>query len=362
MPPSTQSCKLLTNGYKFDISRNGDLEYGPCCQYTGDFIQLPELKEVQLNYRNKLSKIDSYSAPSCAQCNFLESKDLKISMRQAAHLLPDNLLHVELQIDKTCNGGCIICSPQYSSFLRNEALQHDPLSIVPVISSTQDNLKLILETLDLDKVVSINFVGGEPLMSKMYLQLIQLIKNPGMVRLRYTTNGSIRPSAQLLEIWKKFKSVVINFSIDGIGDQFEYIRFPLKWDIVTANMFLLRDSEIPNMTYKINHVMTPVNQFYFDEFNEWRIRNFSIDALGNDIPFSFTPAAGPLSPTIISQALHTLLLTKYAKDSPIIRTVISFRNTDSAIVDHLDSIDRKRNLDWRAVFPDIVDALEQIKS
>jgi hypothetical protein len=105
-----------------------------------------------------------------------------------------------------------------------------------------------------------------------------------------------------------------------------------------------------------------VNQFYFDEFNEWRIRNFSIDALGNDIPFSFTPAAGPLSPTIISQALHTLLLTKYAKDSPIIRTVISFRNTDSAIVDHLDSIDRKRNLDWRAVFPDIVDALEQIKS
>ena len=52
--------------------------------------------------------------------------------------------------------------------------------------------------------------------------------------LHYNTNGT--HWSKEVDLWKNFKMVNLSFSIDGIGDQFEYMRYPGKWDQAKQTM------------------------------------------------------------------------------------------------------------------------------
>ena len=70
-------------------------------------------------------------------------------------------------------------------------------------------------------------MGEEPFLSKEFWRIIdntpyQQLRN---VRFKCNTNGSVLNDAIITNL-KKFKKIIINLSIDGIKDIFEYQRFP----------------------------------------------------------------------------------------------------------------------------------------
>ena len=55
------------------------------------------------------------------------------------------------------------------------------------------------------------------------------------IEIHYNTNGTHFPE-EFIETWKKFRKVEIAFSIDNLGERFEYERSGAKWEEVEANI------------------------------------------------------------------------------------------------------------------------------
>ena len=89
--------------------------------------------------------------------------------------------------------------------------------------------------------------------------------------MHYTTNGSIFPDTEWWDIWKYFKKVDIQLSIDGVGARFEYIRFPGNWNNLEKNVsdYKIKIKNCENMQLSISHTLGALNIFYLDEFFHW---------------------------------------------------------------------------------------------
>jgi len=85
----------------------------------------------------------------------------------------------------------------------------------------------------------IDFFGGEPLLNTTQLDLLEYLTEQGLsnkITLFYSTNCTNRPTERLKRAWSKFKRIELSLSIDGLGPQFEYLRYPGVWSEAEANI------------------------------------------------------------------------------------------------------------------------------
>jgi hypothetical protein len=348
MPNST--CRLLSNGYKFDTDHASNLIYKPCCHFP-ESQRLDAPANEHRAFRQRLDSINSHTSPTCGQCNFESQNKLRKTWRDVSFdIVPEDAelgdaSYLEIQTDKTCNGGCIICGPWNSSYWQNELKQF-------IIKPAVDPIDEILSHIDIQKTRKILFLGGEPFLSGTDTRVLPLIENPQLVKLLYTTNGSIYPSQQHIDLWSQFQEVLINFSLDGIGDRFDYIRYPLKWSQVEKNMSRMLKELPGNVRFKSNHTINMLNLYYYDEFEDWY--DLAIRPSGRAIDFTFTPCDGILSPKEVPRKLFNRLLEKYGADSKVIHTITNNDfNDQNYLLNYLSELDQRRGLDWRKVFPEI---------
>ena len=348
MPNST--CRLLSNGYKFDFE-GSDIVYKPCCHFPMSQRLDASAAEHQ-EFRRNLNEINSYKSPTCGQCNFESNRNIRKTWRDHSFkIVPVDAevgdpSYLEIQTDKTCNGGCIICGPWNSSYWQSELKQFP-------IKQTVDPIDKILSLIDIQKTKKILFLGGEPFLSTTDTKILPLIKQPELVSLQYTTNGSIYPSQLHIDLWSKFQSVLINFSLDGIGTRFDYIRYPLKWSQVEKNVTRMMKELPGNVQFKSNHTINMLNLYYYKEFDDWHSQVMQSD---RNIGYSFTPCDGILSPKTVPKKLFNMLLDKYDVDSKVIQTILDDNcNDQKNLITYLSELDDRRGLNWRHVFPEISD-------
>jgi disulfide oxidoreductase YuzD len=107
---------------------------------------------------------------------------------------------------------------------------------------------------DLSNVFKINFFGGEPLLDKEHPKLLQRIVDSGrahLVTLFYSTNCQQRASKKLVNLWSHFKKLEIFFSVDGMDEQFSYLRWPGDWTKTKKNIdwFLTFPKKYPKVEW-----------------------------------------------------------------------------------------------------------------
>lgn len=81
--------------------------------------------------------------------------------------------------------------------------------------------------------------GGEPLIDKKLPMLLGKLIETGQsqyIDLNISTNVTRFPAPEWISMMSHYKSFNLNLSIDGVGEQFEYLRYPAKWSRVEANM------------------------------------------------------------------------------------------------------------------------------
>ena len=65
---------------------------------------------------------------------------------------------------------------------------------------------------------------------------------------------------EIFDLWAYFKHVEIAFSIDDIGEPFEYQRHPANWRQVSANLVKFKEMKTPNMEFQIcTYYYIPLN-------------------------------------------------------------------------------------------------------
>ena len=114
----------------------------------------------------------------------------------------------------------------------------------------------------IDDVEQIYFAGGEPLMMKEhYFILDELEKRKRFdVRLIYNTNFTVTSlkDRDVFSYWKKFDSVSVGASLDGMGKHGEYIREGTNWGEVELNRRRMMQ-ECPNADFYISATLSILN-------------------------------------------------------------------------------------------------------
>ncbi len=183
---------------------------------------------------------------------------------------PINIKYVDLRLGNLCNLKCRMCNPYASNKWVDEWNQLvDKIELVPDgtpnkkqalnekqikelknmnwpnFEETWKNLYPILESIE-----ELYLTGGEPFLSLEQVRLLKKMVDSGKSKniiLKYNTNLTLLPE-RLISLWRNFKTVKINASIDGIGIVNDYIRHPSCWETLHNNLkklFELKDQGVP---------------------------------------------------------------------------------------------------------------------
>lgn len=230
------------------------------------------------------------------------------------------LLKLDYYTGNTCNLRCAICGP------------HDSISWQKELGISKEN-RLINETsikVNTDNIKWVHFNGGEPFLIDRHWKLLKSIEHKDQVVINYNTNATILPKKELVDLWRQFKLVVIDFSIDDIGERFEYQRYPAKWDNVVENLFYLREHMPVNVMFAVNTALGILNYHNYPNLQKWFRENFSTNRVTDPVRLKVQETVG----------------------------ILSYRNKNNKrIVEYLNTLDARRNTNWKLVFPELVEKL-----
>jgi hypothetical protein len=99
------------------------------------------------------------------------------------------------------------------------------------------------------------------------------------IEIHYNTNGTHFPE-EFIDTWRQFRKVEIAFSIDNVGERFEYERSGARWDEVQANIQRFHDMKQtwPRLRTQVCMTINVQNVLYLEELCRWVIlQNFDYD-------------------------------------------------------------------------------------
>lgn len=192
------------------------------------------------------------------------------------------LTHLDLNMGTTCNIKCMTCGPEntvqwnkewweINKGYKGQTDKKEVFTTFKTFNSAYDDDSMIWEELEKHKneIESMDMFGGEPMLMKKQWDFLKLLikgDNAKNIALHYNTNGTIWDSKKY-DILKEFKSVSIDFSIDGLYDKFHYMRFPAEWEEVLNNMERIK--KIEKFNVKICHTVSILNVWYIKEFLDY---------------------------------------------------------------------------------------------
>lgn len=210
------------------------------------------------------------------------------------------VLSLDLRIGNTCNLACTMCSPKESTLWvrQMEQLQKSlsrfdlkkPIkSLVAYLSSQSLKSRAVLmkwherEELWEDLKQHIPYLkeivmgGGEPFLIPSQEKIVQECIDKGYaknIELYYHTNGTLI-KREFFAKWKHFKKVMLFVSLDGVGEQNRYIRYPSNWEKLVENLELVDKESPENVESMILCTVQIKNMYYLPEFCEWiKNKNF----------------------------------------------------------------------------------------
>jgi MoaA/NifB/PqqE/SkfB family radical SAM enzyme len=199
---------------------------------------------------------------------------------------PDQLWFLDLKLGNICNLKCRICGSWSSSKWAAEELEYMPAGFDKKTHTAYqwlkqgawprnpdtnfwDNLKTLLPN-----IKYLEFTGGEPWLIEEHFDLLKYAVEQGYsknIDIHYNTNATQMPDEFDAEIWREFGRVDIAFSIDNVGDRFEYERYGAKWELANKIIDYVHYSQasMSNITTQLCFTINVQNVYYLDELLAW---------------------------------------------------------------------------------------------
>ena len=119
----------------------------------------------------------------------------------------------------------------------------------------------------------LEFTGGEPFMISEHFDLLRELVASGdsrHIEIHYNTNGTIWP-ADAEQLWQHFQHVEIAFSIDDVGQRFEYQRSNADWNEVEQNIQRFRNmrERNSNITMQVCSTISVFNILHVADLDAW---------------------------------------------------------------------------------------------
>ncbi len=359
-------CSLPWTG--IDINPQGGIK--PCCKYKqtiacniNEYLDSEHLQTVRSQFLNG-------ERPSgCQRCWDDELAGL-LSKRQIDQQYSfggqspglDSWKILSIAFGNTCNLSCVSCSSVSSSkWASDEKKLHRMGKFLDrKIHSHQQfylDKKFMSGLVDrCQDLVHIDIPGGEPFFAdkEIHKNFLRSLSAPEKIKIHYTTNGTIFPDEEFWNLWKNFRAVDIQLSIDGVGKKFEYLRYPAEWNSVLENIKRYQDRN-EKIQISVSHTLSWLNLVDLDNFIRW-CREIGLP----------DPYIGVVStPTFLDiRCLPISVKTKikqFLANSryPGVHKILSYMETENLSeqfdqgLDWVNSLDQIRKTDFTSTFPEI---------
>jgi molybdenum cofactor biosynthesis enzyme MoaA len=172
----------------------------------------------------------------------------------------NSICALDLKLGNLCNLKCVMCNPSSSSQLLSEyktnTIKFDSLKNYNVDFlekdfswPSTDDFKQFLNRFQ-SQIRWIKFTGGEPTIIPHVLDLLDNCANE--ITITLTTNGT-KLDHNLIGKIKKFHTVWLTVSLEGIQEHNDQIRFGSHWAEIEKN--ILAVANLPNVYFNINHTL-----------------------------------------------------------------------------------------------------------
>ena len=296
--------------------------------------------------------------------------------------------YLDLRLGNQCNLKCVMCntnnSTQWQQDYRRIKTDFDENNIVlannfdfDLLQSDPHGWHQEKKWLDwfrsnISQIKILYFAGGEPMLLKSHEQMLSFCIDAGVsgnISLRYDSNGTYLLE-HLLEMWKYFKNVHFNFSIDGVGARNDYIRAGSNWDNIETSLDLLDNLDI-DIHLTAQCAVGVLNSWYIPELYDWFIsKNFKRASM-----FALNEILSPncLSAQIIPVESKVKLTDRLLEHASAVNNsyyasklrwyVNRINSADQSklvpdFLQYVNTLDSIRNTEWRSQFPEIYELLQ----
>jgi hypothetical protein len=200
-----------------------------------------------------------------------------------------------------------------------------------------------------------------------HFDLLQTLVDHGVahqVEIHYNTNGTQYPE-HAESIWQHFKHVEIAFSIDDIGDRFEYQRTTAVWTDVCANIekFKLMKARNLNLSLQVCCTVNIFNVLYLADVANW-IHKQSFDYVYwnmlHDAPWlSIANFSKEIKIKVADYLDKQSFPAEYCHE---ITKIIEFMNMGSSnindeLIKNIQQLDTRRNESLESVAPELANII-----
>jgi sulfatase maturation enzyme AslB (radical SAM superfamily) len=362
-------CPMIHGGLHLNLKESAkQLVFNQCCLSTAPLTVVNDPTDVWSN--KTLSDMrqrndDNTWDKNCWECQRAEasgSSSFRLDMINKFGI-KRNLSgpqRIDLLFDRSCNLACRTCGP-HNSTLWQQHLKQNNIPIEKYANTTKfEEIISMLRSIDLSNLEMVQFCGGETLMGNTYWNTANAIAElvtdaKHKITLGFQTNGTQKIDERNFEILEKFHLVKILISLDGIGDRFDYMRWPANWNQVSDNIMAMKEQLPVNVMFIIQETTSNLNLFYHNEVSDWVNANFSTNRLGD-----ITNYANQLSmhdnlnvnnitqeyyDAISSSNIINLLPPTWHEDPQAIKLMIQ----------EVEMFDKFRNQNWQTTFPEVAE-------
>ena len=367
-------CPLYNQGLYIEKLNQTETLVSMCCYQKSSEKSYSDVNFVNNDYLSSIRKTYATGqAPvECNACWQLEKLNYQsyrrgeilsqIAHQQTTYSTPV-LTNLTYNCENICNLKCVICGPRYSSLWKEDYKKLGYPIWVRAESKTKTKHNNIFSKLDFSKLEKIHFQGGEPFLTTDHKKILQKACDDGSINnlvVSYNTNATMLPDQETIELWKQAKLVKIYFSIDSIGDSFNYVRFPADWKQVENNIvngfFKIVD---PNIVFSIGPTVNITNVFYIGDIINWVEEKIAYNLQGDPTEIYINPVGDlsyggrilnlkNLNQDLQQQALE--YLNKFQNHKvipPIMNSLSSLSKNPDNWIEYLDRLDQIRSTDWR---------------
>ena len=205
---------------------------------------------------NKCWKMEDANSESYRMQGNSYIKEYNLLGHTRSSITYNDIYWIDIFLGNKCNLACRMCSPYNSSLIakqlklsrqagKNLAINDETVHKIFDIIAQSPNLK------------HINLMGGEPLIIDFHDMLCEHLISSNRakeIELRISTNLQV-DFVRKTELHRHFKNISMSVSIDGVGDTYEYIRWPGNWEKLKTNLVLLTDPKLTMYKYGISMVL-----------------------------------------------------------------------------------------------------------
>lgn len=350
---------------------------GPCCvnyelssaTTIEEYLNSQELKDLKKDF------LEGKKPQSCDACWKTEFAGISSVRQEKRNILvneKNTLLkgynNFNIRISNKCNYKCRMCHPRYSSAweLDKKASFLMKGTFYKVESFNIDkykkNIQYILDIAKKHKV-SINILGGEPLIADEFLYFLDKTKEYNVrsnIILNINTNLSVTKykNKSFKDEFSTFDTVVMHASLDGLNSVGEYIRKGFKQSIFNNNLEYFKEYvKYLNITLQLYNIYDMPNIYKYAE-------NRDVNIIIN-----YLTIPNYLSISLLDRIERDNILKYYKYNNFYNKEIEDSLNNEKVrlkdlykFINYTEGLDKLWKTDFKAMIPELKNWYERVKN